>query len=124
MGQRRRKIQREACELVPLQCQDLQLVETLKCPRLDGTDAVVLQIQAGEVPQVPQGARGNVSDAVFLQQQGLQAGRQATGEAGQQVVTEAQLLQAREGPEEVVHVTELVPGHRQGRGTERDVAGE
>lgn len=107
-----REIQREACKLVPLQRQDLQLVQTLERPGLDGTDAVVLQVEASEVPQLPQGSGGDVSDAVFLQQQGLQAGRQAAREARQQVVAEAQLLQAGEGPEQVVHVTELVSGHR------------
>uniref|UniRef100_G3P202 Iron-sulfur cluster assembly enzyme ISCU n=1 Tax=Gasterosteus aculeatus aculeatus TaxID=481459 RepID=G3P202_GASAC len=39
-------------------------------------------VQAGEIPQLSQGAGGDVSDAVFLQQQGLQPRGQAAREAG------------------------------------------
>lgn len=113
MGERWREVQGEARELVPFQRQDPQLAETPERPGLDGTDSVVLQIQAGEVSELPQGACSDVSDTVLLQQQGLQTGRQATREAGQQVVTETELLEAGERSEQVVHVAELVPGHGQ-----------
>ncbi|KAG7244068.1 hypothetical protein INR49_006230, partial [Caranx melampygus] len=58
---------------------DLQLVETLQGLGLDGTDTVVLQIQTSEVPQLPQGTCGDVSDLILLQQQGAQAGGEAAG---------------------------------------------
>lgn len=91
---------------------------------MDRTDAVVLQVQAREVSEFPEGAGGDVSDVVFVELQGLQAGREAAGETGQQIVAEAELLQTREGQELVVHVTEPVSGHRESRGPERDGAGE
>lgn len=120
MGQGGGQIGGKACEFVALQCEDLQLVEALECSGLDGTDTVVLQIQAGEVPQLPQGPWGYISDAVFLKQQGLEAGGQAAWEAGQQIMTKTELLQARQRSQQVVHVTELVSGHRQGRCAQRD----
>ena len=41
-------------------------------------------------------------------------------EPGEVVLAEAELLQAREGPEQVVDVTQMVPGNRQARRTEGD----
>lgn len=113
VSQRGGETPREARELVALQGQDLQLAQTLERSGLDHTDVVVLQIQACQVPEFSEGARGDVSDAVFLELQGLQAGGQAAGDAGQQVATQAQLQQAGEGPELLVHVAEPVSGHRQ-----------